>query len=107
MTLDFRLPMYDKPDTVSVCVPHPIIHTFLKISRRQTQIVMTLNFLVTFKSYVSFQNVYLVTISIFLSIKTPFLCSASTSLRIDVLDRNDLDLWTVTKYSTSKNSNIG
>ena len=36
---------------------HPIIHTFLKISRRKNQIVMTLTFLVTFKSNLSFQNV--------------------------------------------------
>ena len=50
--------LYDNPDTFSVSVAHPIIHTFLKIFRRQTQIVMTSTFfLVTFKSYVSFQNV--------------------------------------------------
>ena len=55
MTLGFRLPMYDKPDTVSVCVPPPIIHRFLKITRRQTQIVMTLNLLVIFKYHVSFK----------------------------------------------------
>ena len=56
-TLGLRLPLFGNPNTVSVCVPtsnHPHVP---KILSKKNQIMMTLTFIVTFKSNLSFQNV--------------------------------------------------
>ena len=103
LALGRRLPLYDNPNTSSVCFPasnHPQVSE--NLSKQKNQIVMTFAFLVTFKSNFSLQNVQLITENQYIY-PYKFLFLNCVLVRHRVSDRNDLDLWTVTKYSTSKN----